>query len=197
MTASGDVADYTASVQDAIVAKFAIAAGVAQSRVSLRVSAASVRLEITIESASKASADGVQSSLGPALADASAASDLMPAGFTVESAPTIATVAAPEPGTTLSPPPPPSPSADASSGSLGGGIAGAGGGGAAILLAFLCWKRQRMSRRAKTGDKTGDAVATSGVRPEIAEEGATDLFTRQAAQGRPPSGLVQTRIVMK
>jgi hypothetical protein len=160
MTASGDVADYTASVQAAIVANFASAAGVAQSRVSLRVSAASVRLEITIESASKAAADAAQSSLAPALADASATADLMPAGFTVESTPTIAVVAAPEPGTTLSPPPPsrsPTPSASSLGGVLGGGV-----GGAAILLVLilLLWKRRRVSRRAKTGDgaSTEDAI---------------------------------------
>ena len=147
MTASGDVADYTASVQAAIIANFASAARVPQSRVSLRVSAASVRLEITIESASKAAADTAQNSLAPALADASTAADLMPAGFTVESTPTIAVVAAPEPGTRLSPPPP-SPLA-ASSGSLGGLLGGVFGGAAILLgLVYLHWRRS--PRRAKT-----------------------------------------------
>ena len=105
MTASGDVADYTATVQEAIIKSFASVAGVLQSSVSLKVTAASVRLEITIESASKAAAETAQSNMGAALSDASAATDLMPAGFTVESTPIVAVTAAPAPGTSLSPPP--------------------------------------------------------------------------------------------
>ena len=97
MTASGTVDDYTADVQAAIVKIFATAAGIAESRVSFEVTAASVNLAITIESSSKAAAETVNSNLGPSLASADAAAALMPPGVMVISTPTIVIAAAREP----------------------------------------------------------------------------------------------------
>ena len=94
MTASGDVSDYTSSVKSAIVANFASVAGVAQSRVTLTVEAASVRLQITITSSSKAAAQAAQNNLGPSIGSMEAAAALLPAGFSVESTPAIAVVQA-------------------------------------------------------------------------------------------------------
>ena len=108
MTVSGAVDDFTPEVRDTIIAKFAEAAGVATTRISLEVVAASVHLVVTIQSRSQTVADAVQSTLAASLSSASAATDLMPAGFVVESKPTIAVTAAPTSGLGTPAPAPPS-----------------------------------------------------------------------------------------
>ena len=107
MTASGVLDDFTPTVRNTIIAKFAELAGVATTHVDLEVVAASVHLIITIHSSSRAAADAVQINLAASLASASAATALMPDGFVVESRPTIAVTAAPASGLELPPPPPP------------------------------------------------------------------------------------------
>ena len=198
MTVSGDVSDFTSEVQATIISNFASSAGVAEEQVSLTVSSASVRLELTIESTSEAAAQAAQTSLGPALADASAASSLMPAGFTVESTPTIAVTAAPEPGTTLAPPPPSlvTPSESAASSPMGLAI-GAGGAAAAVLgllcIGYMYRKRLSKSRRAKTGQlinaeevNVEEAVSASVVfQPPLPLPAATQHLPQAEAVASP------------
>ena len=180
MTASGDVSDYTAEVRDSIVGNFAAAAGVAQSRVSLDVAAASVRLSITIASSTQAGAEAAQTSLAPSLSSSVTAAALMPSGFTVESTPTLAVTEAPPEGTALSPPPPLSSTDDEPTGGGGGGaLIGAGAAAAVLLLipAVLLLKRRKLARlrqRAKT--MSGEEVEWGGEPASL-----------EAAQPLPPA----------
>ena len=155
---SGSVADYTDEVRGAIIAAFAKASGVDPVKVSLTITAASVRLAITIATPDQASAETAQSALSPLLASADAAAEaFLPTGFAVEAAPTLA-IAYVAPGTALSPPPPaPLSDADAADG-LGGGGGGGGAGGVAaaagvaglvltVAVYALCRHRRRRRQR--------------------------------------------------
>lgn len=194
--ASGDLADYSATIQSAIVASFASVAGVAQRRVTLTVTAASVHLEIIIQSDTKAAAEAVQSKLAPSLAEASAASGIMPAGFTVTSIPVITVVAAPGRGSTsLSSPSPESLDdttvaaqtvQDGDGGGAGlsvGLIVGAAAGGATAFIAAFAfcvhaWLRQQRRRRdgsmAVGGSSRKSRRVLVGVYGHEGEEGARD-----------------------
>ena len=130
MVASGAVEDYTDTVKDTIKANFAAAAGVDASLIEIRIVAASVRIIITIRSPTRAAAEAVQTTLAPTLASASAATALMPSGFTVEQTPTIDVAEAPPEGTSHSPPPPP----ESNAGALIGGIVGGVVGGVILLV---------------------------------------------------------------
>ena len=159
MIASGDVADYSADVQLAIINNFASVARVSVSLISLKVTAASVRLEITIQSASKAAAEAAQSSLGSALADAATASGLMPAGFTVESTPTI-TVTSASTGTKIAPPPP-SPASSSPSNMWLYYVLIPIAAAAAVLLILVCWCKGRSKGRPKFSPRPGATVLAS------------------------------------
>ena len=126
---------------------------------------------------------------------ASAASDLMPEGFTVESTPTIAVTAAPEPGTTLAPPPPSSGAPPDGAASSPLGLALGAGGAAAVLLGLLLMfyayrKRRSKMRRAKTGQ----LISTSDVNVEEAATAADVAFQpplsalSSSSQPLPPPG---------
>ena len=202
--ASGDLADYSATIRSAIVASFASVAGVAQRRVTLTVTAASVHIEITIQSDTKAAAEALQSKLALSLADASAASGIMPAGFTVTSIPIITVVAAPDTGgTSLSSPSPESldnttVAAQTMQDGEGGGaglsvglIVGAAAGGATALIAAFtfcvhAWLRQQRRRRdgsmAVGGSSRKIRRVLVGVHNHEGEEGARDAEeTREEA----------------
>ena len=93
LLASGDVNDYTPSVVSTIVANFARAAAVPPSVVRVVVTSASVRVEVTIASATRDAADTVQRTLAPSLRSTTSATALMPAGLTVVEAPSSLVVA--------------------------------------------------------------------------------------------------------
>ena len=171
MMASGDVADYTAAMRSAIVANFARVPGVAKSRVTLTVTAASVRLLVIIISETKAAAEAMKINLASSLSDAAAASDLMPAGFIVTSVPSI-TVAAPgADGTSLSSPQLGGLNDSTTDGQTAqdgegdadlsvGAIVGAVAGGVTALLAAACihvWCRQQRRRRKDGGGSSSSA----------------------------------------
>jgi len=107
LTASGSVSDYTDSDKSSLQQKVANAAGVDESFVTIRVTAASVLITATIAVPASMTPDAVQASLSSTLgtaADASAALDI-----TVEEAPTVALVEPPPPRPSLRPPSPPPP----------------------------------------------------------------------------------------
>lgn len=157
MVASGTVDDYTAALRSDILARFAKAAGVAESRVSLEVTAASVNLVVTITSTSKTAAGSVKSSLEPSLSSVAAATALLPPGVTVESVPTLEVVKSAE----LSSPPPASvspPTAEGSSTVLAiSAVVGAAG--AALILSVACYLRKVRRRKHRQNAQARPAVA--------------------------------------
>ena len=215
LTASGAVEDYDAAVQSEIVAKFAAAAGVAETSVFLAISAASVNLAITIGSATRTAAQAAQAAIEPSLASATLAANLMPSGFVVQSTPLITVAAAPAIGTSFSPPPPPPPPSFVPSApstqldtppssqnwSGAGAAIGAGAGGVVlILLIVLVLKntkaaRRAASREAATGrakleratnrDDRDDPGTGIGDAPQPSDDGAPALPPRP---GTTPSG---------
>ena len=114
-TVSGAVEDYTPSMRAAIGSSFALAAGVSSSQVMVSVEAASVLLTVSIVSNTQGAADAAKAALTPALATFDAVAELLPAGMSIHSIPTLAVVERPMPPP-VSPPPLPA-SGDASSGS--------------------------------------------------------------------------------
>ena len=99
LVVQGSPSDYDAVVVADLKRRFAQAASVDESDVSVTVEAASVRLTVTIATARASASDAVVTSLSPSLADASTASAFL--GVTVEATPVVEKVA-PDP----SPPPP-------------------------------------------------------------------------------------------
>ena len=87
LTASGSVSDYTDSVKSSLQQKIADAAGVHKSLVTIRVTAASVRITATIAVPAFKTADQVQTSLSSRLDTADEASTAL--GITVEEVPTV------------------------------------------------------------------------------------------------------------
>ena len=105
LTASGSVNDYSDSDKSSLQQKVADAAGVDKSLVTIRVTAASVRITATIAVPASMAADEVQTSLASTLGTAAAASAAL--GLTIEEVPTIVVLAElPPPSPSL----PPSPS---------------------------------------------------------------------------------------
>jgi len=164
MTASGTVEDYTPIRKNAIVERFAAAAGVTPDRVSIEVLPASVRLVITIVSPTPAAAELVHTALAPSLASPAAAAALIPDNMqtldgsiiTIESKPTIVLIA-----TGLSPslPPPLSPPLVPQSVTLAvvadvtsvGFVAVSGIIASGLLtLALLLWLAYKLYRRRQT-----------------------------------------------
>jgi len=88
LTASGSVSDYTDSDKSSLQQKVANAAGVDKSLVTMRVTAASVRIIATIAVPASMAPDAVQASLSSTLGTAADASAAL--GITVEEAPTVA-----------------------------------------------------------------------------------------------------------
>ena len=185
MTASGDVADYTAIVRDAIVAAFAEASGVDPANVTLTVTAASVRLAITIATSTEAAAQAAQAALGPSLTSADAATALLPSGFSVDATPTLALT----PATALSPPAPAPPLSDGNApDGLGGGSSGAGGGVAAagmaglVLVMALCALR----RRCRLQRKRQQQLQQGWLKPHTTERTTQGARARTNSDSHPP-----------
>ena len=89
MTASGTVDDYSGGVREQILSKFAQEAGVARTRVSIEVTAASVNIVLSIKSDTKAAAEAVKVTLANSIKTAEGATAFLPDGFTVETIPVI------------------------------------------------------------------------------------------------------------
>jgi len=89
LTASGTVDDYTPDVRSSIIRSFAMGAQVAESDVTLEVTAASVILLVSIASPTRAAAQSVQNTLTPMLSSTDDAALFMPPGLTVETVPEI------------------------------------------------------------------------------------------------------------
>ena len=87
LTASGSVSDYTDSDKSSLQQKVATAAGVDKSLVTIKVTAASVRITATIAVPTSKTADQVKTSLSSSLGTADDASTAL--GITVEEVPTI------------------------------------------------------------------------------------------------------------
>ena len=90
LTASGSVSDYTDSDKSSLQQKVANAAGVDESFVTIRVTAASVLITATIAVPASMTPDAVQASLSSTLGTAADASEALE--ITVEEAPTVALV---------------------------------------------------------------------------------------------------------
>ena len=73
LKASGDVADYTDTIKDAMAAKVATSAGVDKNSVAVEVTAGSVNIEFTIRAATEALATTAGNAVQASVADASAA----------------------------------------------------------------------------------------------------------------------------
>ena len=159
MIASGAVEDFHAAARDAIISNFAAAAEVEKRVVSLEISAASVRLTVTIEASSQAAAQGTKAMLAPSLQSAAVANALMPNGIVLESTPSIA-VSVANSSTSSSPSPAPItplPPPDFVSSPV---AAITGGGGAAVFLflsiaALVVCRKNRRSRKQKQNGKVG------------------------------------------
>ena len=89
LTTSGTVDDYTPAVRSSIITAFAERAQVAESDVTLEVTAASVLLSVSIVSPTRAAAQSVQSTLTPMLSSTADAALFLPPGLTVETVPEI------------------------------------------------------------------------------------------------------------
>ena len=87
LTASGSVSDFSDNDKSRLQQKVADAAGVDKSLVTIRVTAASVRITATIAVPASKTADQVQTSLSSTLGTVSDASTAL--GVTVEEVPTI------------------------------------------------------------------------------------------------------------
>jgi hypothetical protein len=119
LTASGSVSDYTDSDKSRLWQKVANAAGVDKSVVTIRVTAASVRITATVAVPDSMTADQVRTSLSSGLGTADAASTAL--GITVEEEPVITVIGS-----------------DSSSSGLGAPqIAGIAIGAAFALILFL------------------------------------------------------------
>jgi len=173
MVASGTVDDYTPSVQTEIRTNFAETSNVDVAKVALSVTPASVRLELTITSSSASAASSVETALSSSLASASAASALLPAGLTVEEAPTVATsevaISPPSPAPT----PPPTGNADEGAGSPTPIIAGAGAVVALLLIGLLV--RRQVLRSRKGRFQTSDLTQTFQERSDLHLQESRDL----------------------
>ena len=90
LTASGSVSDYTDSAKSSLQQKVSNVAGVDKSFVTIRVTAASVRITATIAVPASMTPDAVQTSLSSTLGTAADASEAL--GVTVEEKPTVALV---------------------------------------------------------------------------------------------------------
>jgi len=128
MFASGEVADFTPVVVSEITTLFANLANVPASAVSVNVSAASVRIAVSIAATNDTLADEIASELEPVMANATAATTFLSAVAGVSIA--VSDVSRVE----VDAPPPPSPP-PTTEGSNGGAVAGIV---VAVLVALFC-----------------------------------------------------------
>jgi len=183
LTASGSVSDYsdTSSLQQ----KFATAAGVDKSFVTISVAAASVIITATITVPASMTAAAVQTSLSSTLGTADKASAAL--GITVESDSTIKTV------TVTDPPIKTVPEGDSDSSSMGAIIGGVVGGVLALCCCcigigggvFFYMKQKKPPASASTNTATELATAPQQIEVIVSQPGAP------AKQAAAPQSLAQ------
>ena len=170
-TASGDIADYTHAKMAAITDVVASEAGLTSAmHASIKVTSASVSIEVSLPVASSAEAAAAAALLSTPFSSAAAATQLFASraasshpelsGLTVESSPTVVE---------HQPPPVEEPS------SSGGGLLGAAAGAGAaaiffivILFMYLRWRRIQAAGRSKKQLRTSSAARTMDCAPEVA-----------------------------